>query len=388
MCGSIRLKKNLNSMGRKRTKSLDKRQRIALYHGDNNKIISKIKSNSVDAVIIDPNYGINSKKIDLSEWLETLLVKDDYVRGGTGFNGNKWDADIPRLTHFEQLYQDLKPGGFLACFASALHEHYVKMTIESVGFKIKEPIMWIRTNGTFARNRKSGGGSNNLKILHEPIIIAQKPLNEKNIKNKKLAKYQTQKNKSPSGIPAGNLVYENDPNILKMLGVAQNSGHELPPFIAEQKPVNEKEYGLDLVNENARRRTAFRKNTTLGANKHDTVKPINLIRYLVRLLTKENAVVLDTFLGSGTTALACLLENRRFIGVELENDYFNISKIRTHTIYHRLIFLENKKASLDELRWHLDGLFFIKQVAKELRSSSEKINLINQMIGAVKKKIK
>ncbi len=152
--------------------------------------------------------------------------------------------------------------------------------------------------------------------------------------------------------------------------------------------MNEKEYGLDLVNENARRRTVISKNIISGANKHDTVKPISLIRYLVRLLTKENAIVLDTFMGSGTCALACLLENRRFIGVELENDYFNISKVRTHTIYHRLIFQENKKVSLDELRWHLDGLMFIKQVAKELKTSSEKMNLIEQMIGAVKKKIK
>ncbi len=372
-------------MGRKRAKSLDKRQRIALYQGDNNKIVSKIKSNSVDAVIIDPNYGINSKKIDLEEWLETLLVKDDYVRGGTGFNGNKWDADLPRLTHFEQLYRDLKPGGFLACFASALNEHYVKMTIESVGFKIKEPIMWIRTNGTFARTRNTGGGADNLRILNEPIIIAQKPLNEKNKKSKK---YQISKNKSPLGGPAGNLVYEEVADVIKSLGVAQNSGYKLPPFIIEQKPVNEKEYGLDLVNENARRRTVISKNIISGANKHDTVKPISLIRYLVRLLTKENAIVLDTFMGSGTCALACLLENRRFIGVELENDYFNISKVRTHTIYHRLIFQENKKVSLDELRWHLDGLMFIKLVAKELKTSSEKMNLIEQMIGAVKKKIK
>jgi site-specific DNA-methyltransferase (adenine-specific) len=63
-------------------------------------------------------------------------------------------------------------------------------------------------------------------------------------------------------------------------------------------------------------------------NDHPTVKPIELMRYLVRLVTPADGVVLDCFLGSGTTAVAALLEHRTFIGIEREPDYMKIAKER------------------------------------------------------------
>jgi site-specific DNA-methyltransferase (adenine-specific) len=64
-------------------------------------------------------------------------------------------------------------------------------------------------------------------------------------------------------------------------------------------------------------------------NHHPTVKPISLMRYLVRLTkTPTGGVVLDPFMGSGTTGCACALEGRDFIGIEREQDYFAIAEKR------------------------------------------------------------
>ncbi len=61
---------------------------------------------------------------------------------------------------------------------------------------------------------------------------------------------------------------------------------------------------------------------------HPTIKPLELIRRLIRNSSKENEIVLDCFLGSGTTAVACILENRKYIGFEINKKYFDIANKR------------------------------------------------------------
>lgn len=61
---------------------------------------------------------------------------------------------------------------------------------------------------------------------------------------------------------------------------------------------------------------------------HTTQKPVYLMRWLVERLTNDKDVILDPFMGSGTTGVACKNLNRNFIGMELDEDYFNIAKER------------------------------------------------------------
>lgn len=61
---------------------------------------------------------------------------------------------------------------------------------------------------------------------------------------------------------------------------------------------------------------------------HPTQKPVKLMRYLIRTYSNENEVVLDNTMGSGTTGVASILENRDFIGIENNEKYFNIAKER------------------------------------------------------------
>ena len=58
---------------------------------------------------------------------------------------------------------------------------------------------------------------------------------------------------------------------------------------------------------------------------HPTQKPVSLLEYLIKTYTNENETVLDFTMGSGSTGVACMNTNRKFIGIELDENYFNIS---------------------------------------------------------------
>lgn len=74
-------------------------------------------------------------------------------------------------------------------------------------------------------------------------------------------------------------------------------------------------------------------------NNHPTLKPINLLTYLCRMITPTNGVVLDPFMGSGSTGVAALLEGFDFIGIELEKDYYEIAeqRIKNYELYKKIL---------------------------------------------------
>jgi len=71
-------------------------------------------------------------------------------------------------------------------------------------------------------------------------------------------------------------------------------------------------------------------------NNHPTVKPTDLMRYLCRLVTPPGGVVLDPFMGSGSTGKAAMLEGFRFIGCELSPEYAEIANKRIESVVEQL----------------------------------------------------
>ena len=71
------------------------------------------------------------------------------------------------------------------------------------------------------------------------------------------------------------------------------------------------------------------------ANHHPTVKPIKLMQYLTRLITPKGGTVLDPYMGSGTTGIACKKEGFEFIGIELDEVYFKIANARIEKLEHQ-----------------------------------------------------
>ena len=72
----------------------------------------------------------------------------------------------------------------------------------------------------------------------------------------------------------------------------------------------------------------FSKQPKRVKNLHPTQKPVALMEYLIKTYTNEGETVLDFTMGSGTTGVACKNLNREFIGIELDENYFNIAKQR------------------------------------------------------------
>ena len=73
---------------------------------------------------------------------------------------------------------------------------------------------------------------------------------------------------------------------------------------------------------------AYQRNKSVSSNNHPTVKPTDLMRYLCRLITPKNGIVLDPFMGSGSTGKAAMLEDFKFVGIELSEEYMNIAEKR------------------------------------------------------------
>jgi len=70
---------------------------------------------------------------------------------------------------------------------------------------------------------------------------------------------------------------------------------------------------------------------------HSTQKPVNLCEYLIKTYTLENELVLDNCMGSGSTGVACINTNRNFIGIELDENYFNIAENRINNVRENLV---------------------------------------------------
>ena len=86
---------------------------------------------------------------------------------------------------------------------------------------------------------------------------------------------------------------------------------------------NGERYPIDIIE--------FKKDSGL----HPTQKPVSLLEYLIKTYTNENDIVLDNCMGSGSTGVACVNTNRNFIGIELDEKYFNIAKERINNIVRK-----------------------------------------------------
>lgn len=75
----------------------------------------------------------------------------------------------------------------------------------------------------------------------------------------------------------------------------------------------------------------------MGSTVHPTQKPVKLVEWLIKSYSKTGDVILDFTMGSGTTGVACANTGRKFIGIEMDDKYFEIAKDRVSSAY------ENKK---------------------------------------------
>lgn len=327
-----------------------------VIQGDARKL--PIAGESVDAVVTDPPYEL-------------------------GFMGREWDragVAYDPATWVESL-RVLRPGGRLLAFGANRTHHRIWCAIEDAGFVIEDTIMWIYGSG-FPKHRSK------LKPAYEPIIVARKgPVTDLNIDECRIGvgtgrprpEYEPNRKNTVYGDGMGGGAWENTsgrwpanivldeeaaatldaqsgerPSGARAAGVRTgmgyhgasgdggpaieaNTGGASRFFYCAKASRAERNAGLEGLPRRPGGSTAkgFTEDRERGqdrnrpvANHHPTVKPVDLMRWLVRLVTQPGELVLDPFTGSGTTGVACTLEGRRFIGVEREAEYVEIARRR------------------------------------------------------------
>lgn len=292
--------------------------------------LEDIKSNSIDAVVTDPPYGIQLEK---------------------------WD-ELPDPKIWSDLYRVLKPGAFLVCFSSIKFQHVFTEQLLKAGFEFKDVLLWVYLNGrvppididkkvdnllgnerevigqykymqgspnsnkkdTYKKsNTKTKaskeaeqwvGFGTGLKTAYEPIIMVQKPIEQSlaynittygtgalNIDDTRIAYDDGETKVGHNPHPKGRVMS----NIIQT-----DSFGEYQKFFFVGKVRDGKKTG----------------------NSHPTKKPIELMNTLNQLVSKKGDTVLDPFMGSGSTGVSANKLNRKFIGFEKEEQYYNISKKR------------------------------------------------------------
>jgi site-specific DNA-methyltransferase (adenine-specific) len=264
--------------------------------------LKTIEDNYFDSVVTDPPYHLTSIAKRFTNGPAAKHGKDgSFQRLSKGFMGQEWDGgDIAFTTDiWKEVYRTIKPGSVLLAFAATKNYHKMATAIENSGFEIMDMINWIYGSG-FPKRK------NLLKPAHEPIVMARKGVNKDlNLDDCRVNGDNPKKWTKPKG---GFWVTESN---IKSEYVENTKG---------RWPANIIHDGLD--EEWARYfYSAKASKKEKDGSDHPTVKPLDLMKYLVRLVTPKDGLVLDPFAGTGTTGEACILEGRKYYLIEKTPDY-------------------------------------------------------------------
>jgi len=238
-----------------------------LHLGDCLDVMKDIPDGSVDMILADPPY-------------QTTCLK--------------WDSIIPLEPMWKHLRRIIKPNGAIVMTAS---QPFTTMLIASNMDMFKYCWVWkkTKTGGAFDAKNKP------LKE-HEDIAVFSGggiPTNSLN----KMVYY-------PQGLSGCNKIMTNDKSLRASFG-----GNR--PGLKDNYIQTQTDYLRSIIEIRSEGKTV-----------HPTQKPVPLGQYLIKTYTNEGETVLDFTAGSGSFGVAAILENRKFIGIELDEKYFEIAKSR------------------------------------------------------------
>ena len=282
-----------------------------VYTGDALKLLGELPPSSVDLVLTDPPYFLD--KMD-GAWDPVLVRKNTRSQAVKNLPaGMRFDPDQGRRLQdwyvlvSREVYRVLKPGGFFLSFSAPRLAHRMAVAVEEGGFHVRDVFLWLYKEGRakgFSLNRFAEARGVSLsgewktpqvRGNYEPIIVGQKPPEGTLLEN--FLRYKVGLFNFAARMEGG-LTPSNVLQVEEVEGV--------PPIFLVPKPSRAERAG----------------------NGHPTVKPVALLRHLIRLTTQEGALVLVPFLGSGSTAVAAILERRRFLGFEVNGEYARIAQRR------------------------------------------------------------
>ena len=355
-----------------------------LINGECIQLLQNIKDESIDAVVTEPPYC----------YLNTKAKNSDF------------DKHFDNQAFVNHCKRILKKTGFVVIFGRGENFYRLNTMFLDAGFKYKEDVVWDKalTSSLFL---KLGRVHENISIFTKKEgVIRQSKIpflegaNVQDIKNKQDAKVSlfkisecirrinevlnnTKKIHYLQEFLNGNKFYNKEqPN--KNLNII----HEKILYKQEQcvnslQSIVEGKVEKDIINIPTIIKEPKLKNTY-----HPTEKPVRLMERLIALVTDEGDIVLDPFMGSGTTGVACIKSNRHFVGIELDEKYYDIA-------YRRIE--DEKRECVKNLFDVLDDET-IKELEKQRiiedkkntpihsKTTSERLtqNEINELLGKIK----
>jgi DNA modification methylase len=336
-------------------------RRWQVKNGDCLLELPKLDGGSVDAIVTDPPYGISFAGM---VWDRPSRIASAHPRGSV--DRDKTDPSIAFQSFCAQWSRTclrvLKPGSHIAAFAAPRTAHLLARGFEEAGFELRDTLMWIQGQGYPASRPLLDGRGTGLKPAYEPILLARKPLDGSLDHN--LARYGTGAlNIDACRIPNSDPPCPSEGRRHRRTATASERGRwPANVLLAHSRTCTRRRCGRDCPIERLGDRHRFfycakapRREREAGceqlprrtvqtfkigakneqqarerpvANIHPTVKPLELMRWLVRLITPPGGLVLDPFTGSGSTGAGAVLEGARFLGIERERDYVPIARAR------------------------------------------------------------
>ena len=357
---------------------------VTVHHGDSRDVLKTFADASIDSVVCDPPYALVSigKRFGAEGAAPAQSGKTGaYARASAGFMGQKWDTGETAFdpAFWVEVLRVLKPGGHLIAFSGTRTYHRLACAVEDAGFEIRDMISWLYGSGfpkSHSVGKKTGRAEDDglgtaLKPACEPIVLARKPLagtvaatfllhgtgalnidgcrieggtgGERDGEASADRRYADQgsTNFAPTPGPRGgdakgrwpaNVIHDGSaevvgafPDTASGTGAVKRAsaeGYQGNALGKESRPAGT----LMISHGDAGSAARFFYSAKADAadrcgSKHPTVKPIDLMAYLVRLVTPMGGTVLDPFAGSGSTGMACLREGFDCVLVEREAEY-------------------------------------------------------------------
>lgn len=350
---------------------------ITLHAGDNRASLRRLIDTGarVHAVVCDPPYALTSitKRFGKQGAAPARADGNDgsFARLSGGFMGKQWDSTgIERDPEFWRLIYDiLLPGGYVFAFSGARTGHWQACAMEVAGFIMHPMHGWVYGQGwpkpTYVTGLPDwegwGYGTQSQKPALEPIYLGQKPFSEKtgpaNILRHGVGAFNIAGCQVQGRRPA-NLILDGSSDVVALFpetrsgkpGVMRKGRNDSAAYGAESRapgtpmtgygdegsaarffhqfPLTDDDYhwaieagqiGSDLGDAIIYNAKASKQDR--AGSKHPTVKPIDLLRYLIRHITPPGGIVLDPFAGSGTTAEAARREGFDCVLMEAEIEY-------------------------------------------------------------------
>ena len=379
-----------------------------LFNGDNIEVIRTLPENSIDSIVTDPPYGISfmNKKWDhdvpsVEFWKEIFRVLKP---GGhvLSFGGTRtYHRMVVNMEDVGFEIRDQIMWIYGSGFPKSLN---IGMEVDKKLGNERE-VVGISDNtrkrnnheynsvGNFGskelENTKGNtpyeGWGTGLKPANEPICLARKPIEEKTITDNVLkygtgginidgcrigttdnllrigdtlgdrfANFNNESGKGECNVVTGSNDGRFPSNVIMDEVAGEELGNQRKFFYCPKVSTQERNLGIENSKKakNFRQQgEAFKNGSAITdverneGNNHPTIKPIELMRYLVRLVTPKGGVVMDPFMGSGSTGVAALNEDFRFVGIEMDEVYFEIAKQRVNSHKDFSEFFEEKEKS-------------------------------------------